>query len=1126
VIVPRGPDLMPHEAHWHHPEANILYFMPLRMGGAERIDLNILSAFKEAGFNITLVSEEPADVRWLDRFRQITPDIFILPNFRLGDVDADAEVLNHLVVTRAIDVLFIRNSHAGYRLIRRVRAVTDEIKAVHLLHLHNFGADWVRKGAQYHGDIDACVVISENLKSYMRTEYGLTDKIHVIYNGINPGTEIIEQLETRIQECRRRLGIRPNEAVVGFCGRLTEQKDPLRWVESARCILDHLPDTKFVMIGEGELLESTRRRAASLGIDKHFVFTGYRDDAIELIGSFDILLLTSIYEGIPQVILEAFLAGVPVVTTDVGGVAEAVSGEVGIVVPANASPSVIAAAAEEMLLRKRRDPGLGEKCRSLVRENFSLDRQQAGYVGLIRDLTKRIDRGRRRDDLLHHVADEPLRRGSGLLSRGSLEGSRQWSDMRRQISRKRQQVNHLASRAARKISRLSRAFLRENGREAWSLFRRWSVPLYYSLRIRLASAQLIDEADALESSGAFNDGWYGGHNLSGQDRYVQGPVGSKHHRRLARQRYVINTWKLERYAGDASGVDDSPLYVQLAPVDLIRKRIASRVPRGDIARNADLPRYSIVTPYYRNKEFFGRCAASVAALMAADDDARGKQRIEWVIVNDDPTMDEAALLQLVPVFIRPAVRILSDVQNACNRGIADALNKGIRAARHEWILFLDNDDRIAPDASLVLDHYIRRFRCCRYISSAMKDIDDSDRIVRLRRHDYEPAAIFEMGMIAGHLKAVRRDLFDEFGLFDPKFTGCQDYDFALRVAINETLLIIPEYLYSYRWHAKSQSVSRFRSQQQTTAEVRKNFVRRFVEHRGETDVAQQRKKTSHDPYRGICLVRTQGQRLDLLAQAIRSIVGQAVPITPCVVVHGDNAAHERVKRHLSDLRAPVILLHADKEGRRRGYPLNVGLEYVEGHATEFDFMCLLDDDDIYYPLFGERISAALALSDDDVIYGVANQRETDSPPRSSHMPLPAACLSVCNFIPTNCYVVRTDVLTANRIRVPENMHYLEDWDFLLSLLQSKARFKFLSETVAEFRILGDGNRSVRRYPEHFQECYDRVIARGKNIAKELGLTRFYRDLMGFDFAARPPLSSAETDLLVRARDLCICQPAQ
>jgi glycosyltransferase involved in cell wall biosynthesis len=605
--------------------------------------------------------------------------------------------------------------------------------------------------------------------------------------------------------------------------------------------------------------------------------------------------------------------------------------------------------------------------------------------------------------------------------------------------------------------------------------------------------------------------WYGGERLARQQLFEGSAstvlVNSAEHERQTR---LI----IDRFLSDLDCEDEVHPVNALAPLEAIREALENTQPRMTVARNAATTTYSIVTPFFAHLAFFRKTAESVARLMAATPGDAATGRIEWIVVNDDPRFDAAALESAIPAEIRPATRILSD---GANFGISVRQNQGIDAARNEWILFLDCDDLIESHCATVLDHYIAQLPYCRFISSEIIDIDEDDVELRRRIRTFGPGLLYEKGMNAGHLAAIRRDLFKDVGAFDPRFSGCQDYDFALRTALHEPILLIPEHLYSYRWHTKSQSVGQFKKQARIAETVRRAFLQRFIQHRW-PELRRAPEALPSDSH-GACLIRTQGRRLELLEEAIQSVLQQTVPMTPCLIVHADMATYESIAQWARRFDGRVEVLHADLPARRRGYPLNVGLDFIEAAGDRFSFFCILDDDDIFYPMFAERLLAVLNTSGADVAYCTTNSRIPGQHAKAAHPPFPTAALVSGNFIPINAYIVRTSLLIRSGVRLREDIHYLEDWDFLLSLLQANGRFALLNETLSEFRIIGDGNVAQKLDPVHFAHCQKLVGLRAGLAAKTCGLGGFYRDLMDFDFSARPELKPGDMGNLQAAREI-------
>jgi hypothetical protein len=622
-----------------------------------------------------------------------------------------------------------------------------------------------------------------------------------------------------------------------------------------------------------------------------------------------------------------------------------------------------------------------------------------------------------------------------------------------------------------------------------------------------------DRGDQSDVNGVFNTGWYGGRELANHERLYP-RSGLREKQAESDKNYHRGTALVSQYLPACGWAAD--FFQKIIPEQLLAELLALHEACEDVPSSSGSPTYSIVTPYFKHEEFFKRCASAVDALIANDVKATGATRIEWIIVNDDPSHSGNGILEMIPQSTRQFVKILSD---GANKGITNRLNEGIEASLSEWLLFLDCDDLIQPNATAVLDHYIRTFPQCRYISSAIIDIDEQDGILRYRRHEASPNTMFHRGMLAGHLKAVRRDLVDTIGYYKAEFSGCQDYDFALRAALREPLLLIPEYLYKYRWHGASQSVGSFERQERIATSVRRSFLRNFADEL--QPVSPLRSTPPIIAQRGLCIIRTQGRRLELLSETIQSVMQQGVPITPCIVVHGNHATYQEVDRWVHALSSDAVVLHADDLTRRRGYPLNVALDYLRENGDRFGFFCFLDDDDILYPLFGAQLLELLTLSAADVAVCLSNKRVPWEPATEGFELLPIASLVAGNFIPIHCYVVRTDFLLKNGMRFREDMDYLEDWDFLLALVAAGGQFACSPEVLCEFRIIGDGNRVVKQNPEHYEECRERVLARGRLAARRLGIGHFLKDLADFNIVERSELQPWEIGHLIDAREIFV-----
>lgn len=169
-----------------------------------------------------------------------------------------------------------------------------------------------------HPKINKIICVSQAVKQTL-SRHVPEEKLQVIYGGIDLAAtkQSINQ-----QAILNQYPTLKQKRLIGFVGSLTEVKAPSLFIETAEIILQHTDDCHFIFIGDGELRHSLKAQLEEKGLSKHFTFTGFVQNAIPFLSSLDLLMVTSRNEGIPNVILEAFISNVPVVSVEVGGISE------------------------------------------------------------------------------------------------------------------------------------------------------------------------------------------------------------------------------------------------------------------------------------------------------------------------------------------------------------------------------------------------------------------------------------------------------------------------------------------------------------------------------------------------------------------------------------------------------------------------------------------------------------------------------------------------------------------------------------------------------------------------------------------------------------------------------------
>nr|MBN1229343.1 glycosyltransferase family 4 protein [Anaerolineae bacterium] len=236
---------------------------------------------------------------------------------------------------------------------------------------------------------DLVLTISDRLRNEL-LEYRITTpgKIKVIPLGL-PLSELAD-LEPVRGQFRAEHGISPEQRLVGIVGRLVPVKRHDVFLDAARIAAEALPDSIFLVIGDGELREELEAQAHGLNLEGRVIFTGWQRDLSRVYADLDLVVISSDNEGTPVSLIEAMAAGVPVISTTVGGVPDLLQeGQLGRLVPPADSQAlakgIITALAEpdSEQIEKARQAAIGTYNAAHLVENM-----RSLYIRLIGQHTK------------------------------------------------------------------------------------------------------------------------------------------------------------------------------------------------------------------------------------------------------------------------------------------------------------------------------------------------------------------------------------------------------------------------------------------------------------------------------------------------------------------------------------------------------------------------------------------------------------------------------------------------------------------------------------------------------------------------------------------------------------------
>ena len=355
------------------------------MGGADRQILYLLRALLARGYEARLVAMTPLKEMGLLAVSEGLPITSL--DMRKGPADWHAvrrlvallkEWRPHLLTT------FIYHANILGRVAGRWAAVPLIVTSIRSERNGSAARDRLMRLTNW---MDQCCTTNSQEVAQSLWKRGLLQmsKVRVIPNGVDIAA-VSAPAEDRAR-IRAELGAAEPDFVWLAVGRLTPQKDYPTLLEAFPPLAS--AGARLLIAGRGELEEALQRRASELGIASRVTFLGVRHDIAALLAAADGFVLSSAWEGMPNVVMEALAAGTPVVATLVGGVSELVKDDSsGLLVPAGNPPALSRAMERLMSLssEERRDMGL--RGRAHVTAHYSLQAMAERWMALYEELLK------------------------------------------------------------------------------------------------------------------------------------------------------------------------------------------------------------------------------------------------------------------------------------------------------------------------------------------------------------------------------------------------------------------------------------------------------------------------------------------------------------------------------------------------------------------------------------------------------------------------------------------------------------------------------------------------------------------------------------------------------------------
>lgn len=370
-----------------HDKIHVAVLAPwLELGGADKFNLDLLSGLDKSRFDVSILTTVEGPGPWQQRFRQVTPEVFNLPNF--VEQRDYAEFISYFIKSRQIDVLFCTNSYHGYYLLPWLRENFPELAIVDYVHMEEMywrAGGYARTSGAVGGITEKTYVCNSRTKKVLEELFSRKgDSVETVHIGVDE--KLFDASLVPAGAVYEKLKIAPGRPIVLFICRMHPQKRPFLMLEIARRVSAQIPEVAFVAVGDGSLLNALRQKSSQMGLGGTVYFVGAETDVRPYYKDAALTLICSLKEGLALTAYESCSMGVPVVSADVGGQGDLIDSSVGALIPCRQDEEDIerrdydeeetdeyAAAVVKILRDDALRVQMAENCRARVVSAFTID---------------------------------------------------------------------------------------------------------------------------------------------------------------------------------------------------------------------------------------------------------------------------------------------------------------------------------------------------------------------------------------------------------------------------------------------------------------------------------------------------------------------------------------------------------------------------------------------------------------------------------------------------------------------------------------------------------------------------------------------------------------------------------
>ena len=350
-------------------------------GGQNQVVLTV-NGLREIGHRASLVAHPDGELR-----RRVEEGLDLIPLAPRTEMDLSAAWrLSRVVKRLEPDIVHAHDAH-GTAMASLALSLGSPTPAPALVvsrrvdfHLRtNSFSRWK------HRQVDCFIAASEAIRRMLLADGVAPERVTTVHEGI----DVDHVLAAPPVNVHAEFWLPHGAPVVGNVAALVPHKGQRHLIEAAHLVVREMPDTRFLVLGEGELREPLERQIRDYHLEKHVLLPGFRTDVLGCIKSFDLFAMSSVTEGLGTSLLDAMACSRAIVATRSGGIPEIVDdGHTGVLVPAR-DHAAMAREIVGLLKDAGRRRQMGEAGLARVSERFTVERMVAETAAVYARVARR-----------------------------------------------------------------------------------------------------------------------------------------------------------------------------------------------------------------------------------------------------------------------------------------------------------------------------------------------------------------------------------------------------------------------------------------------------------------------------------------------------------------------------------------------------------------------------------------------------------------------------------------------------------------------------------------------------------------------------------------------------------------